>query len=57
MFSKFDILPKDMNNIKKKFNQIMFNNDIEKYHEWVEQNDLESILKEFEQKCGLKEKL
>lgn len=38
LFERFDILPKDMNNLKRKFNQVMFGSDQEKYHDWVEAN-------------------
>ena len=34
----------------------MFNNDQEKYYNYVETNDVEVIIKEFGEKCGLKEK-
>ena len=42
--------------IKKKFNTLMFDNDQEKYYDYVEANDVKMILKDFEEKCGLKEK-
>ncbi len=36
LFDLFDIAPKEMNDIKKKFHKIMFNNDQDKYYEWIE---------------------
>ncbi len=32
----------------------MFDNDKEKYYDWLESHNIEEILKEFEVKCGLK---
>lgn len=32
----YEILPKEINQIKKKFNQVMFNNNKDKYYEWIE---------------------
>ena len=45
-----------MNKVKKEFNTLMFNNDQDKYYQWIEANDLETILKEFQEKCALKPK-
>ncbi len=34
----------------------MFDNDQDKYFDWVEANDIEKIIKEFGEKCSLKAK-
>lgn len=47
LFAAYEILPKEINPIKKKFNQEMFNNDQEKYYNYIEAHQVDEILKAF----------
>ena len=57
LFEVYEITPKEINPIKKKFHKEMFDNNQEKYYDWIQAHQLEEILKAFEEKCGLKPKV